>query len=312
MAKAGVIVRKLNAIENFGSMDVLCTDKTGTLTLGVVKLDDAIVAQGLPVAHRVAKIAEIPYDFIRKRLTVIIEENAQKLMLTKGALDNILAVCDRIRLGDEILPLDDDHLKDIQTRFAAWSQQGFRVLGVASKLVDSSRTSEKFKTSDEREMIFDGFLLFFDPPKQGVAETIRQLADLGVGLKIITGDNKLVAMHAAQAIGMTLSGVLTGSELNHLHDDALWQVVEHTNLFAEVDPNQKERIITALQKRGHVAGYMGDGINDAPSLHSADVAFPSIRSLMWPKKPPILCCSDTIWTCCARASYWGAQLLPTP
>jgi Mg2+-importing ATPase len=308
MAKAGVIVRKLNAIENFGSMDVLCTDKTGTLTLGVVKLDDsldpqgekservfrsaylnaalqtglanpldeAITAQGDPGTAIVIKLAEIPYDFIRKRLTVVVEENDQKQMITKGALDNILAVCNRIQLGDENLPLDGDLLKQIRERFADWSGQGFRVLGVATKILNTepwqvSKNLPGLTISDERDMIFEGFLLFFDPPKPRVAETITQLAKLGVDLKIITGDNKLVAMHTAESIGMHLTGMLTGSELNDLRDEALLHTVEKTNLFAEVDPNQKERIINALQKRGHVVGYMGDGINDAPSLHDADV-----------------------------------------
>ncbi|MBU1660014.1 MAG: magnesium-translocating P-type ATPase [Chloroflexi bacterium] len=300
MAKAGVIVRKLNAIENFGSMDVLCTDKTGTLTLGVVKLDDAldsqgekservfrlaylnaalqtglsnpldeaITAQGDPGISGLTKLAEIPYDFIRKRLTVVVEENGQKQMITKGALDNVLAVCSQIRRGEAIATLDADQLQGLRARFADWSGQGFRVLGVASRsLMEACACTP----ADEQGMIFEGFLLFFDPPKPGVAETITQLAELGVDLKIITGDNKLVAIHTAETIGMQLTGVLTGAELNNLRDEALWHVVENTNLFAEVDPNQKERIITALQKRGHVVGYMGDGINDAPSLHSADV-----------------------------------------
>jgi Mg2+-importing ATPase len=281
-------------------MDVLCTDKTGTLTLGVVKLDDAldpqgekaehvfrlaylnanlqnglsnpldeaITAQGDPGTAGVTKLAEIPYDFVRKRLTVVVAENGQKQMITKGALDNVLEVCVQIGVGDGILPLDDNYLKHIRERFADWSGQGYRVLGVATKSVPQA---DSYTQADERDMVFEGFLLFFDPPKHGVEETITQLANLGVDLKIITGDNKLVAIHTAEAIGMHLTGVLTGSELNDLHDEALWHTVENTNLFAEVDPNQKERIITAVQKRGHVVGYMGDGINDAPSLHSADV-----------------------------------------
>jgi len=300
MAKAGVIVRKLNAIENFGSMDVLCTDKTGTLTLGVVKLDDAldvqgekservfrlaylnatlqsglsnpldeaISVQGDPGTSGVTKLAEIPYDFVRKRLTVIIEENGQTQMITKGALNNILAACSQIKLGDQNPSLDSNHLNGIQERFAAWSEQGYRVLGVAIKPVPQA---DSYTQAYERDMIFEGFLLFFDPPKPGVKETISELAKLGVDLKIITGDNRLVALHTAKAIGMKLTGVLTGSELNNLRDEALLHTVENTNMFAEVDPNQKERIITAIQKRSHVVGYMGDGINDAPSLHSADV-----------------------------------------
>jgi Mg2+-importing ATPase len=300
LAKAGVIVRKLNAIENFGSIDVLCTDKTGTITLGVVKLDDsldpqgeksqevfrlaylnatlqtglanpldeAITAQGDPGITGVNKIAEIPYDFIRKRLTVVVEQYSEIQMITKGALDNILAVCNQIRVGEENVLLSKEHSQVIQGLFSDWSNQGFRVLGVASKsLLEANACTQ----ADEEELIFRGFLLFFDPPKPAVKETINRLAELGVDLKIITGDNKLVAKHTADAIGLHLSGILTGRELNNLRDEALWHAVENTNLFAEVDPNQKERIITALQKRGHVVGYLGDGINDAPSLHSADV-----------------------------------------
>lgn len=300
MAKAGVIVRKLNAIENFGSMDVLCTDKTGTLTLGVVKLDgaldtrgeqsenvfrlaylnaalqtglanpldEAIIAQGDPEPKDAHKIGEIPYDFVRKRLSVVVEERGQIQMVTKGAMKNVLAVCDRIRLGDTLYPLDGNQLETINKRFADWSGQGFRVLGVGTKPM---RENCSCSIDDEINMIFEGYLLFFDPPKPGVMEIIAKLANLGVSLRIITGDNKLIAIHTAEEIGLELAGVLTGSELNVLHDEALLHAVENTNLFAEVDPNQKERIINALQKRGHVVGYMGDGINDAPSLHDADV-----------------------------------------
>jgi Mg2+-importing ATPase len=300
MAKAGVIVRRLNAIENFGSLDVLCTDKTGTLTQGVVKLDgafdpfgeksqrifrlaylnaslqtglsnpldEAIVAQGDPGIYGVAKQAEIPYDFVRKRLTVVIEEGGLIQIITKGALDNILAVCSQINLGDENRPLEETNLKGIRERFADWSGHGFRVIGVATKSISQE---DSYNQSDEQDMVFEGFLLFYDPPKPGVKETILQLSNLGVDLKIITGDNKLVAIHTAEAIGISLTHILTGQDLNNLHDDALLHAVENTNLFTEVDPNQKQRIITTLQKRGHVVGYLGDGINDAPSLHDADV-----------------------------------------
>jgi len=301
MAKAGVIVRRLNAIENFGSMDVLCTDKTGTLTLGIVKLDDsldalgekstqvfrlaylnaslqtglanpldeAIIAQGDPGITNVKKLCEIPYDFVRKRLSVVLEQDdAQATMVTKGALDNILSACTQVRLGDRIVTIDDEQLQSIQKRFADWSGQGFRVLGVATKSIPQGISCTN---TDELDMVFEGFLLFFDPPKPGVKETIVQLAELGVDLKVITGDNKLVALHTAESIDLQVSGVMTGSDLNQLHDEALLHRVEDTNLFVEVDPNQKLRIITALQKHGHVVGYMGDGINDAPSLHDADV-----------------------------------------
>jgi Mg2+-importing ATPase len=300
MAAHGVIVRRLESIENFGSMDTLCTDKTGTLTEGIVQLDGALNASGQPsnevfryaylnahlqtglanlldeaiVAHAqpdvtgVTKVDEVPYDFVRKRLSVVVQEEGHSLQITKGALDNVLAVCTRLHDGDTIVPLDDDKYAEIQQRFEAWSGQGFRVLGVAIREV---RMQSKFSRDDELDMTFVGFLLFFDPPKPGVEETIARLAQLGVQLKIITGDNRLVALHTAEAVGLEVTGVLTGAKLNDLRDEALWQAVERTNLFVEVDPNQKERIILALQKRGRVVGYMGDGINDAPALHAADV-----------------------------------------
>jgi Mg2+-importing ATPase len=302
MAKHGVIVRRLESIENFGSMDVLCTDKTGTLTLGVVKLDgaldvkggpskkiglysylnasmqtglkntldEAIVSQGAEGAEAYTKIDEIPYDFIRKRLTVVVERNHEELyMITKGALENVLAVCSKIQIDDQEKNLDERRLSEIHKRFEDWSEQGYRVLGVAVKSVGGQ--SHPYPKTSEIDMVFVGFLLFFDPPKEGVLETIKALAKLGVQLRIITGDNKLVARHTGKVIGLGEFKVLTGRELDNLRDEALWHAVEVTTIFAEVDPNQKERIILALKKRGHVVGYMGDGINDAPSLHSADV-----------------------------------------
>lgn len=302
MAKHGVIVRQLESIENFGSMDILCTDKTGTLTQGVVQLDgaldvngeqseqvslyaylnahlqtglpnpldEAIVKKGAKGADEYSKVDEIPYDFIRKRLTVVAGRNDSSLyMITKGALENVLAVCSRVQIGNEEKVLDTGQQAKIQERYEAWSAQGYRVLGVAVKSV--SGQIHPFSKTGEADMAFAGFLLFFDPPKEGVQETIQALEKLGVRLKVITGDNKLVARHLGQAVGLGEAKVLTGSELDDLRDEALWHVVEETAIFAEVDPNEKERIILALKKRGHVVGYMGDGINDAPSLHSADV-----------------------------------------
>jgi Mg2+-importing ATPase len=301
MAKHGVIVRRLESIENFGSMDILCTDKTGTLTQGVVQLDgaldvngepsdqvslyaylnasmqtglpnpmdEAIVHKGVKGADEYTKVDEIPYDFIRKRLTVVAERNSSPYMITKGALNNVLAVCSRIQIGDEEKAFDTDQRAKIQERYETWSAQGYRVLGVAVKSVNGQK--HPFSIKGESEMAFVGFLLFFDPPKEGVKDTIQALEKLGVKLKVITGDNQLVARHTGQAVGLGDAKVLIGNELNDLHDEAIWHMVEETTIFAEVDPNQKERIILALKKRGHVVGYMGDGINDAPSLHSADV-----------------------------------------
>jgi P-type Mg2+ transporter len=366
MADQGVIVRRLNAIENFGNMDVLCTDKTGTLTEGRIDLQDALDVDGQPSAdvfrdaylnahfqvgianpldeaivagfsesdqvstirrgtmnralleagiEAYRKIDEIPYDFTRKRLTIVVEDaQGQRWLITKGALDNVLDVCARIatspsnrvrvsefREGEKYraadsLPsplggegsgvrtshsvgsgvrtshseglLDSARRAAIQRQYEAWSAQGLRVIGLATKPVDQQ---DSFTRADERDLIFRGFLLFVDPPKAGVRETLANLAQLGVQLKIITGDNRQVTRYIAQQVGLSVTDMLTGSELNELRDEALWQRAERANLFVEVDPNQKERIIRTLQKMGHVVGYMGDGINDAPALHVADV-----------------------------------------
>ncbi|HNW87363.1 MAG TPA: magnesium-translocating P-type ATPase [Candidatus Limiplasma sp.] len=301
MAREGVIVRRLTSIENFGSMDVLCTDKTGTLTEGVVQLDGCVDTQGaqsesvfrlaylnaslqngLPnaldaaiISHQtldiagVQKLGEIPYDFFRKRLSVIVREGDQCRMVVKGALNNVLEICDHMWVNGVEQPLSDSDLAAVQQRFAAWSDQGIRVLGVAAKTV-AERSG--YVRTDEVGLTFMGFLLFFDPPKKDVRQTIAELAQLGVNLRIITGDNRLVAQHVAESVGLTVTGVLTGAQLGKLTDEALWKRIETTNLFAEVDPNQKERIILALKKKNHVVGYMGDGINDAPALHAADVS----------------------------------------
>ncbi len=304
MAQAGVIVRKLAAIENFGSMDILCTDKTGTLTEGVVQLDrtvnaegtgddrvlrlawlnahfqtglvnpldDAIQAKAAPDLTGVTKVDEIPYDFIRKRLSIVVDEAAQagavRRLIAKGAFEQILAVSTQVWADGKAVALDAARRAALEAKFAEWSGQGFRVLGVAERTVPEKPT---YSRTDEADLVFAGCLLFFDPPKPGVQETIAALARLGVELKIITGDNRLVAAHTAQTLKLPVRGLLTGSDLETLRDEALWHAVEDTTIFAEVDPNEKERIILALQKRGHVVGYMGDGINDAPSLHAADV-----------------------------------------
>ncbi len=305
MTKVGVIVRRLNAIENLGSMDMLCTDKTGTLTEGVVQLDGALDIEGSPsdnvmrlaylnaafqtgianaldeaiLAHThtdttgMDKLEEIPYDFHRKRLSVVVDSDPgteiKPMLITKGALDNILAVCTSVRIGETVSPLDDGHRTEIDRRFSEWSAQGYRVLGIAVK--DVVRKTEYTVDADELDMAFAGFLLFFDPPKTGVIDTLESLKQLGVQVKIITGDNRMVARHVAETVGLPVDGIITASQIKDLDDEAFWNIAERTTIFAEVDPNQKERIILSLRKMGHVVGYMGDGINDAPALHSADV-----------------------------------------
>jgi P-type Mg2+ transporter len=304
MAARGVIVRRLNAIENLGNMNVLCTDKTGTLTVGVVQLDnaldwvgqpaaavlqaaylnafhqtglsnaldEAIIARAQAIGDGVAtaqKVDEIPYDFVRKRLSVVVQDNSgRNRLITKGAFDTVLAICTHVQCAETVTPLDEQGRAQLQQRYLDWSGEGFRVLGVASREVPPRPS---YAIDDERELTFLGFLLFFDPPKPGVQETLAGLSRLGVQVKIITGDNRQVAHHLATTIGLPVNSIVTGGQLDELHEEALWHVASYTTLFAEVDPNQKERIILALRKMGHVVGYMGDGINDAPALHAADV-----------------------------------------
>jgi P-type Mg2+ transporter len=293
-----VLVRRLNAIENLGSMDVLCTDKTGTLTEGVVQLDGAWDAAGAPSAavmeigatnaalqaglvnpldeaiqkaHHpglagVVKIAEIPYDFVRKRLSVVVRKGGGVRLLMKGAVEQVLAVCTRQSDGQAI---DDEVRKRLRRRVESWNDQGIRVLAVATRVLET-RTS--YGRDDESGLVFAGFLTFLDRPKAGVGETLVDLGRLGVAVKLITGDSAAVARHVATRVGLQAERMLTGLQLDELHDDALWHAAERTVVFAEVDPNQKERIILALKKTGHVVGFLGDGINDAPAMHAADTS----------------------------------------
>jgi len=303
MASAGVIVRRLAAMENFGAMTVLATDKTGTLTAGVVRLDGATDAEGQP-SEQVLRLAalnarlqtglpnaldeaictassaltleewikteEIPYDFVRKRLTIAVRRPGQDddTLISKGALDAVLAVCTGWRHASAAAPMGETEREQLRQRAAAWADEGFRVLGVATRTVERR---ERYAVDDEQAMVFEGFLLFFDPPKPDAAEAIQQLKRRGVALKIITGDSRRVAAHVAQAVGLKAGRILTGAELREMNDEALWHVAHRTAIFAEVDPGQKERIIRALRHAGHVVGYLGDGINDAPALHAADV-----------------------------------------
>lgn len=299
MAGEGVIVRRLNAIENFGSMDVLCSDKTGTLTEGTIRLqeavgpdgnpaevvaragwinaslqggmenplDEAIVAAG-PRGELPEKRGEVPYDFVRRRMTVVVDEGGAARLLTKGAVTEVLEVCTRVRTSageDELTP---ELRIQLLARMEGWAALGLRTLAVATRSVPPA---DRFGRDDEAEMTFEGFLTFEDRPKEGVDRVLRELAALGVAVKIITGDNRFVARHVAEEVGLDGASMLTGPELADLRDEALWQRAPGTAVFAEVDPNQKERILLALRKRGHVVGYLGDGINDAPALHAADV-----------------------------------------
>ncbi len=297
LAHKGMLVRRLNAIENLGSMDIICTDKTGTLTEGTVVMQgafdcagrpspevfswaraNALLQSGLPNpldqsildkdATGIAtpeKIGEVPYDFVRKRLSVVITEGEGARLVTKGALDQILDVCVRLPDGR---PLSEARA-EIEALFQAWSGQGMRVLGVATR--DLERKSGYAK-DDEREMILRGFITFADQPKGDVAAVIRQLDGLGVRVKVITGDNRLVARHVATQVGLEGQRLLTGEELDTLDDEALGARIESITVFSQMNPSHKERIIRTLRTKGHVVGYMGDGINDTPAMHAADAS----------------------------------------
>lgn len=298
LARSGVLVRHLNAIENLGSMDVLCTDKTGTLTEGTVELEEAVDADGQKSSAILAlaitnarnqgglanplddailkratkndpgpeKLGEVPYDFVRKRLSVVVRNDDRALLITKGALEQIISVCQTVQGGKS---LDDAVRTQMRQRLQRWSDLGIRVLGVATRQV---AIKNSYGTEDEVGLEFQGFLTFTDQPKAGIANVLRELGDLGVEVKVITGDNRLVARHIAQAVGIDATRVVTGEELDELRDEALWSLVESVNVFAQVDPNQKERIILALKKRNRVVGYMGDGVNDTPAMHAADAS----------------------------------------
>ena len=300
MSRQQVIVKQLLAIENLGSMTVLCSDKTGTLTDGIIQLHATLDATGQP-SERVLRLAwlnayfqagfenpidrairdkqkfdtsgiekldEIPYDFVRKRLSVRISQTSgERLLITKGALANILECCIRAETASgEFVDLASRR-EEIDRRFAQLSEQGLRVLGLAVR----EDNAEHISKADEHDMTFLGFLVFADPPKADAKDTLRQLKDLGVGLKVITGDNRAVAASISRRVGIESPVIMTGSDLRTLSEEAVRRRAHDTDVFAEVEPNQKEQIILALKQAGHVVGYLGDGINDASALHAADV-----------------------------------------
>jgi Mg2+-importing ATPase len=300
MAQKKVIVKRLASIENFGSMNVICSDKTGTLTEGIVHVQSALDVEGAPSdkvllhaylnafyetgftnpideairTHRQFDLSgyrkqdEIPYDFLRKRLSILVSHDDTHLMVTKGAMLNVLAVCSSVETGEGTI-VDIAAVRDrIQQHFEEFSSKGFRTLGVAYKNMGSESRISK---DHEAGMTFSGFLVLYDPPKPNIIETITSLKKLGVVLKIITGDNHLVAATVSQQMGLSDTKILTGPDLSQLSDAALLKRVADVDIFAEIEPNQKERIILALRKAGNVVGYMGDGINDASALHAADV-----------------------------------------
>lgn len=298
MMKKKVIVKKLSSIFNFGEVNVLCTDKTGTITEGNVVVKDIVNVEGQsddtaklycylnatlqngfanPVDKAITalaidstgfeKINEIPYDFVRRRLTVSVINRQDRLIITKGAFKNILEICDREQLPDgTIVNIDDGMRQTLQDRFKAWSDEGYRVMGLALKKL----LKEKASREDEKDMIFMAYILLEDPLKDGAAASIERLKEQQIRIKIITGDNRYSAYHSAQKIGIN-GTVLTGDELDQLLPEALVVKVRNIDVFAEIEPHQKERIIKSLQKSNFIVAYIGDGINDVAAINAADI-----------------------------------------
>jgi len=304
MSRKQVIVKHLESIQNLGAMDILCTDKTGTLTedkiilekfcnvngeedYTVLKyayinsfyqtglknvLDEAIIKHEPIKLKSVKKIDEIPFDFERKIISIVVDIESEKhkglFLITKGAPEELLKRCSKYELNGKQYKLDKNTIKKIEGEYEKLSSEGFRVLAVAYKPVN---VQHNYTTSDEKKLVLRGYLAFLDPPKQGALEAIKALEDLGVEVKIITGDNELVTKKICSELGLSIKGCITGREIDKLNDVDLRSMVENTSIFARVAPMQKERIVEALQKNGHTVGFLGDGINDAPTLKKADV-----------------------------------------
>jgi Mg2+-importing ATPase len=291
MAAQHVIVKHLAAIQNLGSIDILCTDKTGTLTVGEMRVEGSYDATGSP-SERVLELArvnsrletgirspldtavlagakqesgvgwrkldEIPFDFERRRLSIVAERDGERILVAKGAPDGVCAIC---------AATPEEH-----ERWQAWiaraGERGMRVLAVATRRVDGESA---WTVADERDLVLEGFIAFSDPPREDAQAAVRAMRRDGVEVKVITGDDASVARHVVEAVGLSAGRILTGSQMDRMTDSALAQVAERTRVFARTSPTQNTRILLALKRRGHVVGFMGDGINDAPSLHAADV-----------------------------------------
>ncbi len=303
MSKKQVIVKRLNSIQNFGAMDVLCTDKTGTLTLDkivlekycdVVRKEDESVLQcayvnsfyqtGLKnlldrailrhqkfsVAH-FRKIDEIPFDFSRKIMSVVVETGGTHRLIAKGAPEEIFKRCTHYELDGELLDIESWLLADLKEEYDRLSREGFRVLAIAYKDMTAEARKTVYTKEDERECILKGYVAFLDPPKPSVRRAIVALQKLGIEFKVLTGDNELVTRKICSDVGLDVQGLATGEQVERLNDVELRAMVQTTNVFARLAPLQKERVIHALHENDHIVGYLGDGINDAPALKASDV-----------------------------------------
>jgi Mg2+-importing ATPase len=305
LSKKKVVVKDLNSIQNFGAMDILCTDKTGTLTQDKVVLMHSFDIHGkedtrvlrhaylnsyyqtglknlmdvaiIHYAHEnnltetwqtCKKVDEIPFDFNRRRMTVVVE-SAKTQMITKGAIEEMLSVCSFVEYKGKVEPLTAALREEILSTVSAYNQKGLRVLGVAQK--SNPAPAGAFSVSDERDMVLMGYLAFLDPPKESTSAAIKALSEYGVNVKILTGDNEAVTRCICKQVGIQWDNLLLGSAIEEMDDKTLENIVEETDVFAKLSPLQKARIVTALRKKGHTVGFMGDGINDAPAMKAADV-----------------------------------------
>ena len=300
MARKKVIVKHLSSIQNLGSLDVLCSDKTGTLTAGTMSLDRSLDPFGNPsqrtlelaylnskfetgirspldevILHQspaktedYTKCDEIPFDFERRRLSVVVERQSQRVLITKGALEGIFPLLSGYEVEGKAEPIGEDAAKRIQQTSDELNSQGFRSLAVAYAEVPAR---PDYSVADERNLILAGFLSFADPPLPDAAQVLASLKQDGVEVKVISGDNDRVTGHVCAQVGIEPGHIVTGDELDRTTDPALAHVAEETRVFARISPVQKNRILLALKHNGHAVGFMGDGINDAPSLHAADV-----------------------------------------
>ena len=311
MAKRKVVVKRLNAIQNFGAMDILCTDKTGTLTQDKIILehhldingqidpsvlqlawlnsyyqsgmknlmDKAIIrfAEEKTSVKKVGKgfykkIDELPFDFVRRRLSVVVQGNGENhLMICKGAVEEMLSISDFVYENGEYLPLDENRKKALIELAHNYNKDGFRVLAVGTKDIPATQTKTQYNVQDEKALAIRGFLTFLDPPKESAYEAISALNEHGVGVKVLTGDNEIITIKVCREVGLEPGIPLLGTEIETMDDAELKVQIEQRTIFAKLTPLQKSRIIRLLQENGHTVGFLGDGINDAPALRDADV-----------------------------------------
>jgi P-type Mg2+ transporter len=317
MAARGAIVKRLSAIEDLGAMDVMCTDKTGTLTEAIVRverhvdidgrdstrvlhlaqinsaletgiktpMDEALLGHQLPDISGWSKLDEIPFDFERRRVSVLVERDHMRTLIVKGAPEAVLALCDQYEAGREVdkegvtsalCPLDQQSRIKLREQFEAFGKDGLRALAIAYKAVSTSTDSPRL---DESQLIFCGFVTFLDPPKASAGHAMQTLAERGVRVKIISGDDELVTRHICHSLNIAIEGLMAGHEVSAMDDLTLMHRAETVNVFCRMNPAEKRRVVEALKQGGHVVGYMGDGINDVPALYVADISLSVDRAV---------------------------------